>query len=224
MTVVTIEHAMNVKLHRRCASEEDLSSRKRVRSVAPRRHSETDAQPLKKRKRVRIQLEPQQMMQPLAPKSCWYSKEDLVVSRKCARKLSRQVNSDSVLVETYDKACKLSNLNNDNDKLSEEIMMMLEGSGEFWKQRGLERLSQRHAISRSIQVCQVKSAVLLEQTGQYLDGIQDPERLAAASLMASRPSQYFAQMIALADQAMAKRIHSEPTDLPEKNTPVAPTA
>jgi hypothetical protein len=134
------------------------------------------------------------------------------------------VNSDSILVETYDKACKLSDLDHDSDKTSEEIMMLLEGSGAFWKQRGLERLSQRHSISRSIQVCQVKSAVLLEQTRQYLDGVKDPERLAAASLMTSKPSQHFAQMLALADQAMAGRIHSEPEKMPEKNTPVAPTA
>lgn len=222
MIVATIEPAMNAMVHRRCNSEENLLMKKRARCSQLRRHSESDAQPMKKRKRVRILLEPQQMLQPLAPKACWYSKEDLVTSKKIARKLSRNANSDSVLQETYDKACKLSS--HEDEKTSEEIMAMLEGSGAFWKQRGLERLSQRHAISRSMQVCQVKSAVLLEQTSQYLDGIMDPERLASASIVASRPSQHFAQMLALADQAMAKRIYSEPAELPQRHTPVAPTA
>jgi hypothetical protein len=210
-------------LHRRCASEDNVKFAAQAKRHQPRRNSESDAQPAKKRSRVRIQLEPQFVdPEPLPPKTCWYSKQDLLHSRKTARRLSRQVNTDSVLMETYDRACKLAD--HDDHNTAEEIMAMLEGSDAYWKQRGLERLSQKHAISRSIQVCSVKSAVLLEQISQNLDGIKDPERLAEASLMASRPSQHFAQLLALADQAMARRIHSEPTDFLEQNTPVAPTA
>ena len=198
---------LEAPLLRRVVSEENVRAvTKRPLPEMTRRISEPCVQqPLKKRRRVRFQAELLQVVvegQPLPPKqNCWYSKEDLVSSRKMARKLSRQVDSDPVLMETFDKACAQQH--------PTSAVRLLEESRDFWKQRGLERLSRGHAISRNIQVCSVKSAVLLEQSCQYLEGKKDPERLAQASLMASGPSQNFAYMLAMADQSMANRIHSE---------------
>ena len=246
---------------RRVHSEENLRNIRKLEDQSQqqsrgkrRRRSETDVQSLKKR--VRIQVEPVQVVEPLPlPRDmcCWYSREELVYARKYARKLSRLANSDSVLNDTFGKACELTvtighatsgevdkHFLSDGSTLGEDpaeqehsnqeqiiykknVVKNLARSGAFWKQRGLERLSRQHAISRSMQVCSVKSAVLLEQTSQYLDGVQDPERLARASRMASQPSQHFAQMLAMADQAMAKKIHLESATTTSKNT-VAPTA
>jgi hypothetical protein len=186
----------------------------------------------RKRRRVCIQSEPLQVVQgeelPANKAACWYSKEDLVASRLVARKLSKQVNSDPVLMQTYFKACEpqsedsapscLQSPSQRNDTTTAAAVRILKHSSAFWKQRGLERLSKGHSLSRNIQVCSVKSAVLLEQSSQFLEGIQDPERLAQASLMASRPSLKFAHFLAMADQAMAERIHQE------KPAMTAPTA
>ena len=207
---------------RRVVSDDSITvtpndNNKRPHPELARRVSDSSVQPLAKRRRVRFQSKPQQVVegQPLPPKQqCWYSKEDLVSSRKLARRLSRQVDSDSILMETFDRACAQQHPSNAVERL--------EKSRAFWKQRGLERLSKGHAISRNIQVCSVKSAVLLEQSCQYLEGKKDPERLAQASLMASGPSQHFAHMLAMADQSMANRIHSETSAVPA--SPVAPTA
>ena len=228
---------------RRVVSEENVRASLK-RGLPPRCHSDSDAQqPLKKRKRVRIQAEPLQVVEPEplpVDKCCWYTKEELVRSRKVARKVSLAVNTDPVLMETYDKAFELTVIQlaeveatarpePSQSQHKASAVKLLKHSSAFWKQRGLERLSKNHAVSRSIQVCSVKSAVLLEQTSQYLDGVQDPERLAHASRMASRPSQHFAQMLAMADQAMADRIHAEAAKtvlgvLPQPKRAVAPTA
>ncbi|CAB9514286.1 expressed unknown protein [Seminavis robusta] len=221
---------------RRCASDGlILRTKAAIQPMPParRRKSESDALPARKRRRVRIQLEPLQVVEgqgQLPNKQiCWYSKEDLVTSRRTARKLSRQVNPDQVLMETFDKAWtpaaaehdnmneNSSQQNDSSSDITSAAVKVLKHSSAFWKQRGLERLSKGHSISRSIQVCSVKSAVLLEQSCQYLEGVKDPERLALASLKTSRPSQQFAHMLAMADAAMAERIHQE-------RTTAAPTA
>lgn len=247
MPILLVDEPQSI---RRAVSEENV--RESVKRAHPRRHSESDAQqqPQKKRKRVRIQVEPFQVVEAqVTPidKCWWYSKEDLVRSRYVARKLSRAVDTDQVLIETFDKACELTVVQSfdlsvqsqtqqqqhDDNKTS--AVKLLKHSSAFWKQRGLERLSKNHAVSRSIQVCSVKSAVLLEQTSQYLDGVNDAERLAHASRMISRPSQNFAQMLAMADEAMAERIHAEAAKvaakaatalgvLPQPTQAVAPTA
>ena len=244
---------------RRVASEEMARPVTITMNSKVRRRSETDVIKPLPRKRVRIQTKPLQVVEaaphalllsPLEKGSCWYTKEDLVDVRKSARRLSRQVNTvDSVLMDTFGKACELTfitaavmeeephhptrqNNNNNNHHHHQQgkamVVQRLQVSAAFWKQRGLERLSQGHAISRSIQVCSVKSAVLLEQTSQYLEGVQDPERLAHASRMASRPSQQFAEMLAMADHAMANKIHSESSESTSStsanSTTVAPTA
>lgn len=208
MMAAPLEVPLDAPLLRRVQSDDKVSSSSVTKRALPeitRRKSESDVHPLKKRRRVRFQAKPLQVVEgetSFPPKQkCWYSKEDLVSSRKMARKLSKQVDSDSVLMETFDKACAQQH--------PTSAVKLLEGSGAFWKQRGLERLAKGHSISRNIQVCSVKSAVLLEQSCQYLEGKNSPERLAQASLMASGPSQNFAHMLAMADQSMALRIHSE---------------
>jgi hypothetical protein len=221
--MMMVEPILDPSSFRRVASAGDVRSLTMSLPPIRRRKSESDAHPARKRRRVRIQVEPLQVVEgeelPDNKTTCWYSKEDLVVSRRIARKLSRQVNSDPVLMETYYIACEP--VSDDsvpscwqsppqrNDTTTAAAVKILKHSSAFWKQRGLERLSKGHSLSRSIQVCSVKSAVLLEQSSQYLEGIQDPERLAHASLMASRPSQQFAHFLAMADQAMAERIHQE---------------
>jgi len=185
---------------RRVVSEE-FARESLKRDLSTRRNSETDIPSSEKKcKRVRIQIEPLQMVEPDAlplNHDYWYSKEDLARSRQLARKLSRTVNPDPVLMETYYTQHKA------------DAVKLLKHSNDFWKQRGLERLSSQHSVCRNIQVCSVKSAVLLEQSSQFLDGVQDPDRLASASRMASGPSAHFAQTLAIADQAMADRIHAE---------------
>ena len=218
----------------RVVSEEDIrASSKRGGSL--HRHGDSDVQPpAKKRKRVRIQEEPYEIVEPdplPVDKCCWYSKDDLARSRLVARKLSRAVNSDPVLMETYNMACDSQAEPSPQCQHAASAVKLLKFSNDFWKQRGLERLSKNHAVSRSIQVCSVKTAVLVEQSTQYLEGVQDPERLARVSRIASRPSQNFAIFLATADEALADRIHAEtaktalgPTKPAEAKQAVAPTA
>jgi len=208
-----------------------------------RRKSETDVEPLQKKRRklqhrVRIQVEPRLVVEPLPlaleeyNETCWYSKEDLQTARRSARRLSRLLHnsgSDAVLMDTFGEA--MCGLTHSKENLAEspnpamdttkqdhqdqhnkaKVVNKLKRCSAFWKQRGLERLGQQHSISRSMQVCYVKSSVLLEQTSQYLNGKQDPERLAQVSRETSGPSQQFAQMLAMADAAMAQRIQAETT-------------
>lgn len=219
----------------RVVSAEDVRESCKKRGIFFHHQSDSDTQPpAKKRKCVRIQVEPYEVVEPdqlPVDKCCWYSKDDLVRSRFVARKLSRAVNPDAVLMETYHKACDSHPEPSPQSQQTASAVKLLKHSNDFWKQRGLERLSKNHAVTRSIQVCSVKSAVFLEQSSQYLDGIQDPERLAQASRMASRPSQHFAIFLATADQAMADRIHAEAAktalvleSFSEPKQAVAPTA
>lgn len=198
----------------RVVSEENISESHNKRGAPSRSHSESDIQPpvKKKRKRVRFQVEPYEVVEaePLpVDKCCWYSKDDLARSRLVARKLSSAVDCDPVLMETYYMACDTPTGLSQEAQHAASAVKLLKFSNEFWKQRGLERLSKNHAVSRSIQVCSVKTAVLLEQSNQYLAGVQDPERLAQVSRIASRPSQNFAEFLATADQALADKIHAE---------------
>jgi len=167
----------------------------------------------KKRKLVRIDDKPRQVVEPQyfptdshQPRTCWYTKDDLHLSKKLGKELSRALDTDTLLVDTYNRAVR-----QDKPQAETETILKLQCSGDYWKQRGLERWSSQHAIARSIQVCQLKLAVMLEQTSQCIDGTHDPSRLAEICQTFSRPSQQFAQVLAQADEQMAKIIHAEPS-------------
>jgi len=189
-----------------------------------RRKSENDVEPLQKKRRkllnqrVQIQVEPRLVVEPMPlaleeyNETCWHSKEDLKTARRLAKRLSRLLvnsGSDVVLMDAFGEAMcpRMEHLTKndinpamettmaDQEQHKAKVVNKLKQCSAFWKQRGLERLAQQHSISRSMQVCYVKSSVLLEQSSQHLDGKQDPERLAQVSRETSGPSLQFAQML-----------------------------
>jgi hypothetical protein len=67
----------------------------------------------------------------------------------------------------------------------EKITALLDSS-DYSSQRDLERwCSSQHAFLRSLKIVEVKTAVLLEQSIQFLTGRSDPNRLAEVAQQAS---------------------------------------
>ena len=129
-------------------------------------------------------------------RSSWLTRRDLAQFRASAKKLCRSINLDSVLAKAYDGSCIAVP---DNDTDLERIIALLEDS-DYSRQRGLERwCSSQHAFLRSLKIVEVKTAVLLEQSIQFLTRKSDPNRLAEVAQQASIASQKFAQILASAD-------------------------
>lgn len=127
----------------------------------------------------------------------WLSRHDLAYFRASAKRLCLSINLDGVIQEAYDSALY------ENDPKHYSTSSLIE-SNDYSRQRGLEKWSSsQHSILRSIKIIEVKTAVLLEQSIQFLSGRSDPVRLAELSQKASSTSQRFAQVLASADAAMA---------------------
>lgn len=136
----------------------------------------------------------------------WLTRQELGYFRSCAKKLCRSNNLDDVLRNAYFLADKL------DAKDSQSIADTLAEHEAYVAQRGLERWSSsQHALVRSVKIVEVKTAVLLEQTSQFLSGRRNPNRLAKVSMEASNSSQYFAQFLASTDASLARQVRDEIT-------------
>ena len=136
-------------------------------------------------------------------RGAWLSRSDLANFRASAKKLCRSLNLDNVLQEAYQWACRPDP---QGDSETARMIPLLE-SLDYSKQRGLERWSStQHAFLRSIKIIEVKTAVLLEQSSQFLSGKKDPEKLAKVAQDASITSQRFAQILASADATIALQL------------------
>jgi hypothetical protein len=139
-------------------------------------------------------------------RSSWLTRRDLAHFRASAKKLCRSINLDNVLAKAYDVSCIAVP---DNDTDLERIIALLENS-DYSKQRGLERwCSSQHAFLRSLKIVEVKTAVLLEQSIQFLTRRSDANRLAEVAQQASIASQKFAQILASADAREALQVQGD---------------
>jgi hypothetical protein len=133
----------------------------------------------------------------------WLTRRDLAYVRSCAKKMCRSMNLDDVLQELYYGACSP---HREMDPTIDRTSVLLK-SKDYSEQRGLERWStSQHSFLRSIKIVEVKTAVLLEQSCQFLTGKANPARLAEVSQLASSASIRFAQILAFADATMAMQI------------------
>jgi hypothetical protein len=140
-------------------------------------------------------------------RSSWLTRRDLAHFRASAKKLCRSINLDSVLAKAYGVSCIAVPDNTITDL--EKITALLDSS-DYSSQRGLERwCSSQHAFLRSLKIVEVKTAVLLEQSIQFLTGRSDPNRLAEAAQQASIASQKFAQILASADAREASQVQGD---------------
>jgi hypothetical protein len=139
-------------------------------------------------------------------RSSWLTRRDLQHFRASAKKLCRSINLDSALAKAYDVSCLAVP---DNDTDLDRIIALLENS-DYSRQRGLERwCSSQHAFLRSLKIVEVKTAVLLEQSIQFLTGRSDPNKLAVVAQQASIASQKFAQILASADAREASQVQGD---------------
>jgi hypothetical protein len=138
--------------------------------------------------------------QPRKPKTNpWLTREDLAGCRSSAKQMCRSINLDTLLQEAYNGACST---NQEQDRTNALLK-----SSDYSRQRGLERWSSsQHAVLRSIKIIEVKTAVLLEQSRQFLTGKADPTRIAELSQQASSISQRFAEILASVDATMATQV------------------
>lgn len=134
----------------------------------------------------------------------WLTREELGYFRNCAKKLCRSQRLDGLLRDVYLRSCttepvtELPNVDS------------LAGNDAYVAQRGLERWScSHHALIRSVKIVEVKTAVFLEQTSQFLAGKRNPATLAKVSRDASESSQQFARYLATVDAAIAKQVRDE---------------
>ena len=134
----------------------------------------------------------------------WLTREELRYFRSCATKMSREVKVDNVLHQAYFDATR-------RDLEAQQMAAQaLAENDEYVAQRGLERLSSsHHGLVRSGKIVEVRTAVFLEQTRQFLMGKKDPLLLAKVSKEASKSSQQFAQFLACADTAVAMPVRLE---------------
>ncbi len=134
----------------------------------------------------------------------WLTRQELKYFRSCAAKLCRQQRLDDVLQQAYFEATRM-----DVAPQSRAANILAENDV-YVAQRGLERLSSsHHALVRSVKIVEVRTAVFLEQTSQFLTGKRNPSSLAKVSQDASESSQQFAQFLAVADAAVAMKVRNE---------------
>jgi hypothetical protein len=134
----------------------------------------------------------------------WLTREELRYFRSCATKMSREAKLDNVLHQAYFDATKR------DFETQQMAAQALAENDVYVAQRGLERLSSsHHGLVRSVKIVEVRTAVFLEQTRQFLLGKKDPALLAMVSREASKSSQQFAQFLACADTAVAMPVRLE---------------
>jgi hypothetical protein len=131
----------------------------------------------------------------------WLTKRDLTFFRASAKKLCLSINLDSVLEKAY---------HGDSMTADWDRSKALIESNDYVMQRGLERWSSsHHAFLRSSKVVEHKTAVILEQSIQFLSGKTDANKLAQVAREASVQSQRFAQILALADFREAMQVQRD---------------
>ena len=134
----------------------------------------------------------------------WLTREELRYFRSCATKMSREAKLDNVLHQAYFDATRR------DLETQEAAAQALAENDDYVAQRGLERLSSsHHGLVRSVKIVEVRTAVFLEQTRQFLMGKRDPALLAKVSQQASKSSQQFARFLACADTAVAMPVRLE---------------
>jgi hypothetical protein len=138
----------------------------------------------------------------------WLTRMDLAVSRARARRLSKSMDLDPILMPyVLGINGDLVNNNDNNDCDSRSANKLLR-SRYFFAQRGLERYSgSKHGLVRKMIIQQVKSAVLLEQSTQILEGRVDEDKISEISRQASLSSQKFARILAQADAEIAVKVY-----------------
>lgn len=134
----------------------------------------------------------------------WLTRQELKYFRSCATKLCRAQRLDDLLQHAYYEA---TTMEYDAKGITANALAK---NDSYVAQRGLERLSStHHALVRSVKIVEVRTAVFLEQTSQFLTGRRNPSLLAKVSQEASKSSQQFAQFLASADAAVAMEVRKE---------------
>lgn len=150
--------------------------------------------------------------------SMWYSRHELQQIKRKACFVSKSVQLDSELTESYDVCCSDRTNNptiNHNNILLQRLLVASNNIkkqhnsssssysnkwNDFILQRGLERWSSVGlSCQRTTNMVIWKTLFFLEQTEQFIAGCKDPIKLADICRNGSRPAIYFAQILASID-------------------------